>query len=83
MVTYLCEVIDTQGSDNANERIVVASSKCLTLECAKSFIESSMLRLVPSFIAIRADWTFWEGRVLIAVEGDRGTVYGKIKNIAG
>ncbi len=78
MIKYICEVIDTQAGASVDDRVVVVESTCLTFECAKSFIESSLLRLVPSFIAIRAEWSFWEGKALINAEDVGCPVYGKI-----
>ncbi len=78
MRTYLCEVIDTNAGDNADEIAVVVSSECLSFECAKSFIESSMLRLVPSFIVTRAEWAFIDGGAVINSEDVGCPVYARI-----
>ncbi len=78
MRTYLCEVIDTNAGDNADEVETVVSCECLTFECAKSFVESSMLRLVPSFHVTRAEWAFTHGKAVINSEDVGCPVYAII-----
>jgi len=71
MIIYKASIVDVDKMQT------VVYTDCKTFECAKSFIESALLKLVKGSVSTKNEWRFYNEKATINIS-DECPVHGKI-----